>query len=236
MNTELYKEFSKVYDGLNCSNYSLLMGSIVLKYLNEKHPNENFKKNLDICCGTGELCNFFMNNNIDSKGVDISEDMITVARYKFPNIEFITDDVTTYWDDEKYDFVTCFNDALNHITDVESLKSTINNISHYVRKNGLFIFDINNYNSLNYEKYSSRQIDNRELTFHFHRNNKLITCDMEYLENGEVIWCKTAFEREYYVDEIALILNNAGFVIETCSQYFYDDEEIIKWKFVTRKI
>lgn len=65
------------------------MGSIILKYLNEKHPNENFKKNLDICCGTGELCNFFMNNNIDSKGVDISEDMITVARDKFPNIEFI---------------------------------------------------------------------------------------------------------------------------------------------------
>ena len=108
MNTELYKEFSTVYDSLNCSNYSLLMGKIILKYLNEKHPDENFKKNLDICCGTGELCNFFMSNNINSKGVDISEYMITVARDKFPNIEFIIGDVTTYHDNEKYDFVTCF--------------------------------------------------------------------------------------------------------------------------------
>ena len=236
MNIKLYKQFSQVYDECNLSNYSLLMGKIALRYIKQMHPNESFKKHLDICCGTGELCRFLSENDIDTKGVDFSREMIAIAQSKYPEIEFITDNIITYRDDEKYDFVTCFNDSLNHITDVESLKATIDNISSYVRKDGLFIFDINNYNSLNYEKYTSRDINGSELTYHFHRDDKLITCDIEYLKGGKLIWVEKAFEREYLVDEMAQILNDAGFVIETCSQYFYDDQETIKWKFVTKKI
>ena len=236
MNTELYRKFSEVYDECGVSGYSILMGQIILNYFKQMHPDEVFKKNLDICCGTGELCNFFAENNVETRGVDVSKDMIDVAQLKYPDIEFVIADIVTYQDDEKYDFVTCFNDSLNHITDVESLKSAINNIGTYIRKDGLFIFDINNYNSLDYERYTSSSIDGRELKFHFHKNDKSVTCDIEYLEDGKLIWSQTAFEREYYVDEIAKILNDSGFVIEVCSQYFFEDQEIIKWKFVAKKL
>lgn len=236
MSTDLYRKFSKVYDNCHASDYSVFMGEIALSYLNEYHSGETFKSNIDLCCGTGELCNFFMENGIKSKGVDISHEMLEIACDKYPDIEFIEADISKYTDNERYDFATCFNDSINHICEVDSLESAIKNIGTCLRKDGYFIFDVNNFNFVSFEKYTSLAKDDMEMTYHFQRNDKFITCDIEYIKDEKVIWAEKAYEREYTVDELAGILNDAGFVIEICSQHFFEDQELIKWKFVTKKI
>lgn len=46
---DLYDDFAKVYDECGVDDYSLSFGKGMLKYLDLIHPDESFKKNLDIC-------------------------------------------------------------------------------------------------------------------------------------------------------------------------------------------
>lgn len=83
-----YKFFSEIYDACSVSKYSILFGESMLKYFEVMHPNESFKKNLDLCCGTGTLCNFFIENGIESKGVDLSNGMLETALKKMQMMNY----------------------------------------------------------------------------------------------------------------------------------------------------
>lgn len=109
---DLYDDFAKVYDECGVDDYSLSFGKGMLKYLDLIHPDESFKKNLDICCGTGTLCGFFKDNGIQTKGVDLSAEMLDVARSKYCDVEFIKCNASEFNDGEVYDFITCTDDAL----------------------------------------------------------------------------------------------------------------------------
>ena len=140
--TDLYKKFAEVYDDCGVSDYSISFGNAMLEYFKRMHPDEAFKKNLDICCGTGMLCNFFKENGIETKGVDISKEMLGIARDKYPDIEFVECDVRHYHDGQTYDFVTSTDDAIAHLIDLEDIKKVIENVYKILRPGGLFIFDI----------------------------------------------------------------------------------------------
>ena len=56
---DVYVELAQMYDKFGISDFSVSFGDSMLKYFDCMYPNETFKKNLDICCGTGTLCGFF---------------------------------------------------------------------------------------------------------------------------------------------------------------------------------
>lgn len=200
------------------------------------HPNESFKKNLDLCCGTGSLCNFFMENGIESKGVDLSEGMLEIALKKYPDIEFVHCNIINYKDDEKYDFITLIDDALNHIIEIDDLKKSFQNANDFLRKDGLFIFDINNFNQISSKKREKFSDDSKKLVYTTSKEDKLVNYKIEYYENDEFIWSEIINERDYTVDEIIGLLNDTGFVLEVCAQYFFDETRMSKFNFVARKI
>lgn len=107
------KIFSKIYDEYGWDYFSLTMGKSILDYF--KVNNIIIKNNLDLCCGTGVLCDYFYKNNIKTKGIDISKYMLQIAKNKNNNIEFKNENVVFYKDSEKYDLVTMTCDAINHI-------------------------------------------------------------------------------------------------------------------------
>ena len=228
-------KFAQIYDECGVSNFSIGFGEAALKYIDSAYPKDSFKKNLDICCGTGTLCNFLKENGIETKGVDISREMLDVACEKYPDIEFIHCDVKKYEDDEKYDFITCTDDALQHITDVDDFKEVIRNVNRLLRENGLFIFDMNYFNLLPSERYDKSLGDNR-LSYHITRDGKIMTFDVEYYEGDKLLWKEIVHERDYPIDELTGILNDEGFVIEVCAQHFFNEKRCEKWKIVAKKV
>lgn len=222
--SDLYKKFSEVYDECGVSDFSLSFGEAMLEYFNIMHPNEVFKKNLDLCCGTGTLCNLFKENGIETKGVDISREMLDVASNKYPDIEFVQYDVRQYHDGEKYDFITITDDALQHIINVEDVKKVVRNIYEHLRVNGLFIFDINYFHKISFEKYNKSLDDSRRLSYHPHRDGKIVRFDVEYYGDGVLLWKDQVFERDFSVEEITQILNESGFLVESCSQLFINEK------------
>ncbi len=100
---------------------------------------------VDLCCGTGEMTIRLAKQKCKMIGMDLSQDMLNVARDKarknFQNIIFIQENVIDFDLPHKVDFVTCVCDGLNYIND-EDMKKAIKNIAGKIKPNGYFIFDI----------------------------------------------------------------------------------------------
>lgn len=237
---DLYKDIAKIYDEVGIDKFSISFGNAMLKYFDTMHPDENFKKNLDFCCGTGTLCGFFKDNGIETKGVDISGEMLNIARNNYPDIEFVEQDIARYLDDETYDFITCIDDAFNHIVDIDDAKKVIKNLNNLLRVNGLFILDINNFNLLptyvQDESIDKSINEYSKLKYYLSNEEDLFRFDLEYYENNELIWETSVFERNYLIDELTKMFNDEGFVLESCSQHLFDEVKCIKWKIIFKKV
>lgn len=86
---------------------------------------EDGNKVLDLGCGTGIITNILYNiTNCDVDAIDISNEMINIAKNKYNNdkIHFICDDF--YNLNTKYDHIICFN-AYPHFLDVLKFKEKI---------------------------------------------------------------------------------------------------------------
>lgn len=80
---------------------------------------------LDVACGTGVLIPDYLKRQVASvTAVDISPEMIAIARSKFPeeNVRFICADVEELPTDEKYDAIMVYN-AFPHFPDPDALIS-----------------------------------------------------------------------------------------------------------------
>ena len=100
---------------------------------------------VDLCCGTGEMTIRLAKQKCKMIGMDLSQDMLNVARDKarknFQNIIFIQGNLKDFDLPHKVDFVTCVCDGFNYIND-EDMAVAIDNISKKLKQGGYLIFDI----------------------------------------------------------------------------------------------
>lgn len=140
-----YNDFSAVYDSL-MSDVDYNGRCEYLLDLFKKYGKVPTLM-LDLACGTGGFSNAFAKKGIEVIGVDISEDMLSKARENSYNAG--TDVLYLCQSAEELDLfgtvdsAICCMDSLNHITDFPSLKKAIKNVSLFLEKDCLFIFDLN---------------------------------------------------------------------------------------------
>ena len=76
---------------------------------------------LDVACGTGVLFPDYFKRNVNSlTAIDISPEMVKIAREKFPQAKVLCGDVETYPFQKKFDAVMVYN-AFPHFPDPENL-------------------------------------------------------------------------------------------------------------------
>ncbi len=102
---------------------------------------------LDLACGTGEFSERFNRKGVSVIGVDISEDMLCIARDKSvkngSDVLYLCQNATELDLYGTVDGAVCMLDSLNHITDRDDLKKAISRVSLFLEKDRLFIFDVN---------------------------------------------------------------------------------------------
>ena len=80
---------------------------------------------LDVACGTGVLFPDYQKRGVASvTGIDLSPEMVKIAREKFPDITVLCGDVETETFDRQFDCVMVYN-AFPHFPDPESLISVL---------------------------------------------------------------------------------------------------------------
>ena len=122
--------------------YELEKG-VFLKLLGEINSEE--KTLMDFACGTGRWTQFLENHFKQTTGTDVSEQMIATARQKCSKSGFIVTDITTdtvdkELKDKQFDVITAFRFYKN--AEEQLRKDVTESIPRYLKKNGLFIFDL----------------------------------------------------------------------------------------------
>lgn len=101
----------------------------------------------DFACGTGNTTLPLASRGYRAYGVDISGEMLALARKKAADenlsAEFIQGDMRDFSLPCLVDLVTCFHDGLNYLTEFNDLLKTFHCVWENLSPGGLFIFDLN---------------------------------------------------------------------------------------------
>jgi ubiquinone/menaquinone biosynthesis C-methylase UbiE len=139
-----YDSLAPFYDtviGKNDSSKNFLLNT-AKKYLK---PGS---KILELGCGTAENLTVF-ENDYKLTGIDISEGMLREAEKKIPDAKFVQADIAAFNIKEKFDFIFCMYDTINHLENLKSWSSLFRCAKKHLNKDGIFIFDFNTLYKLN---------------------------------------------------------------------------------------
>lgn len=107
--------------------------SDVINFILDTSGVNKGKQVLDVACGTGVLFDYYFKREVGSlTGIDISGNMIKIAKNKFPDIELICADAELFNFKDKYDVIMIYN-AFPHFADPNKLFS---NLSCALKNNG----------------------------------------------------------------------------------------------------
>ncbi len=224
----MYNNFAEFYDELMAYNADYTARTKYLCSLFKKHDRIPTLM-LDLACGTGEFSTRFAKQGVSVIGVDISADMLSVARQKAAeqgtDILYLCQNAADLDLYGTVDGAICCLDSLNHITDYKDFCKAIERVSLFLEKDRLFIFDVNT-------PYKHKEIlgDNVFLVdsdvYCVWQNDFIGDNTVEinldfFVPDGEIYYrtSECFCERAYTEKEIEHALKKAGFKIEAV----YDD-------------
>ena len=102
---------------------------------------------VDLACGTGSIAAILVRKGMEVIGVDLSEEMLTVAQQKAQDLEnpprFICQSLQQLRLPRGVDLAVCALDSLDYITDPGDCREAIRRIYKSLNPGGIFIFDVN---------------------------------------------------------------------------------------------
>jgi len=205
------KEFCEVYNNFGWNYYPEAFAAQLLRYL--KNRNTTVRFCLDIGCGTGILCELLRNEGIEAYGIDLSENMIRIARQRNSDIRYEVADMVSYIPERRFDLVTCTGDAINHILDLNDVGRVFENVYGYLNSGGLFIFDILSGREVGTGEPIDLDYDeNTHATFMIRREDAdLVRLSVDVERAGENTCEETITERIYAPKQIEELLRRCGF-------------------------
>jgi SAM-dependent methyltransferase len=100
---------------------------------------ENKGKALDVGCGcTGRFIDLLQNEGFSVEGVDISANMISLARQRHPEVQFHHQDICEWKIESRYDLITAW-DSIWHIP-LEQQKPVLTKLVNSLNTGGILIF------------------------------------------------------------------------------------------------
>ena len=98
---------------------------------------------VDLACGTGSVTAILARRGLQVIGVDMSEEMRTVASQKTGDAWFICQKLQELRLPKAVDLAVCALDSLDYITNPADCREAIRRTYKYLNPGGIFIFDVN---------------------------------------------------------------------------------------------
>ena len=102
---------------------------------------------VDLACGTGSVSVLLAQQGLRVTGVDLSEEMLTVAQQKAEELEnpprFVCQSLQKLVLPRGVDLAVCALDSLDYITDPKDCAEAIRRVYRALNPGGIFIFDVN---------------------------------------------------------------------------------------------
>lgn len=134
------KKLSDLYDSL-MEDYEYILHptqKLIYEFTQKKEKIDL----LELGCGTGTILQAFP-KSFTLYGLDISQDMLNIARKKVKRATFIEADMSNFTINKKFDVIICVFDSINHLLEFKKWEDTFRLAAFHLKKNGVFIFDMN---------------------------------------------------------------------------------------------
>lgn len=177
---------------------------------------------VDLACGTGTLSWLMQKEGLAVTGVDMSEEMLTVASSKFPESgnrpRFVRAKMQRFSLPEPVDAVISCLDSVNYLTKPEDFRKTICRVYDALCSGGVFVFDMNT-------PLKFRQLDGQVFLdedddvycvwrAEFCENTHIMTYGMDIFRRTVKVWRRYQEEHQEYAYEPAEVMKwlaDAGF-------------------------
>lgn len=139
----MYEEFAGIYDRMMSEIPYDVWFEKLLAYLKDRGIDRGHL--CELGCGTGEMTGRFSEAGYEVTGIDLSPDMLALARDKEKentDILYLNQDMTDFSLHKPADVVLCICDSLNYLLEREELLRTFVHVRENLSQNGIFIFDL----------------------------------------------------------------------------------------------
>jgi SAM-dependent methyltransferase len=133
----LYKELAVYYD-LIYSRKDYKAESRLLRRLIRGNKQSPGKDLLEVGCGTG-LYLEQLEKHFSCSGIDISGDMLRIARKRLTTTSLAQGDMRTFDLGAQFDVVLCLFSAIANLKNTRELRRTIGNFSNHLKPGGVLI-------------------------------------------------------------------------------------------------
>lgn len=248
---DMYGGIFRVYDRLNADiDYDAWANFV--EEIFSKYSKREVKSVLDLACGTGSMTLQLAKRGYDLTGVDLSPDMLSVARQRasaenLDDILWLMQDMRSFELYGTVDAVVCALDSLNYLRDTKELSCVFSLVNNYLDAGGMFVFDMNTpYKFENVFADNAYVLEDEGVYCGWQNfyNEKTKRCDFylsvfEEQEDGSYLrFDEEQTERCFSMRSVKKALEESGF--ELCGVWAgYDFDELAedseRWYFAARK-
>ncbi|MCX7903494.1 MAG: class I SAM-dependent methyltransferase [Caloramator sp.] len=240
-----YKDLAFYYDKMMDVDYDSWLQ--FLETLFKKYDLDFIDKTaLELGCGTGNMTLRLSNLGVKVVAVDLSEEMLNVAKNKVKNkgVIFINEDMVEIDFGKKFDFVFSFCDGLNYLIEDEELFNVLKKVYNHLKDDGFFIFDISSEyklkNLIGNNTFTCNEEDYSYIWDNYVDENIIDMYITMFVKEGKLYRRidEHHIQRAYSKEEMVNFLKGVGFKhIETYENYSFnkDNETSERITFVVRK-
>lgn len=217
----VYESLAVSYDRLTSDVPYEKMLDFVRTILTERGKSP--RSVLDLACGTGAMSVLPAKSGYEVTGVDMSEEMLTVASEKawaLPGNRpfFVRQRMERLRLPQPVDLALCCLDSINYLTNPEDCRETFRRVFGALKPGGLFIFDVNTPQKL-------RAMDGQVFLDEdddvycvwrglYEAEKRLCTYGMDLFQRQGRLWRRSQEEHQEYAYELSQLesyLTQAGF-------------------------
>lgn len=131
-----FKTISTYYDALYLNDKEYSLESDKVKELLTKHGVHLQADLLVLACGTGGHIPYFK-DAYNVSGLDLSEDMLALARKKFPDLQFHLGNLIDFELEMDFDAMICLYGSIGFVKTLDNLCASMKRIAAHLRPDGL---------------------------------------------------------------------------------------------------
>lgn len=131
-----FKTISSYYDALYVKDREYSPEAAKVKELLTRHGVPRQADLLVLACGTGGHLPYFK-DEYQVSGLDLSEDMLALARKKYPDLTFHLGNLIDFALETDFDAMICLYGSIGFVKTVENLRASMKRIAAHLRPGGL---------------------------------------------------------------------------------------------------
>ncbi len=237
-----YTAIAEIYDYmLRHVDYQLwyeFISSIMIDYI------DNPRTVLELGCGTGKFGAKFSTDDFRITGVDISLDMLRVARTRaYRNFRILCADIRDFAFSCKFDFIFSVHDTMNYMLTEDDVARVFRCTKDVMHDGSIFLFDITTENNI------KRFFDNKtsfyktrgilaEWSNRYDKKKKHVISSFNICSPDGSVKKEEHHQRIYSIKEMTEILAYEGFeILDILGDYTKNppDNKTIMINFITKK-